>query len=439
MRQSVINRCFIKTLIFWSLRLAESVAVVGILFAAAHIAPTHFAATQIAATQIAATQIAATQNVSADSSSYGRRGIHNLLTNVWLPGGESQVTWVNLGDTGSTASLRGLCATDDQVLWSCGANGVVVRSRDGGKHWQKCGPLQFQSLEFRSIHAWDQDNACIASAGTPAVILKTTNGGKDWRLVYTCDAAAAFINALRFYDGTHGLAFGDPIDGRTLIVESHDGGDSWQPIDSDSIPQANESEAGFAASNSALSCERSGWALIGTGGTQAESCRIYLRSKDQTAWQTTLCPLISGPSKGIFSITSLQTDVSQTERDSSGTLAKFVAVGGDYMPGAVSRTTAAYSLDGLTWKLATTQPPGFRSAVISLPKPIPTSQGQDSNNWRLLATGPTGTDMSADGIVWQNVSNGGFHALSSGRTRVFACGANGKVSVLQIRSMTDTP
>ena len=44
-------------------------------------------------------------------------------------------TWIN-HDSGVTASLRGVSAVNDRVVWASGSGGTVLWTRDG-EHWEK--------------------------------------------------------------------------------------------------------------------------------------------------------------------------------------------------------------------------------------------------------------------------------------------------------------
>lgn len=322
-----------------------------------------------------------------------------------------RLAW-QLESTGSKASLRGLHAASDSVIWACGSESTVIRSTDGGRSWIPCGPKipDHADLEYRSIHAWDEMSACIASAGTPAMILRTADGGQNWEEVFQHASPQAFFDGLRFWDAAHGIAFSDPVDGKFLIVETSDGGQTWQAVDADLLPEALAGEAGFAASNSSLALAPGGHAWIGTGGAIAGKSRIYSRFGWNNQWQIADCPIESNASSGIFSI------VADAE--------KLIAVGGDYRPDAVSAETAAYSLDqGKSWSLAQKQPAAFRSAVAHLPSSI--AKG-------FIATGPTGSDFSIDGQSWDAFSEQGFHTLAVSPKKLFAAGAGGRFAVLTI-------
>ncbi len=328
-------------------------------------------------------------------------------------GSAEKLTW-ELGPTGSVASLRGLSAPEDQTIWACGSGSCVIRSIDGGSSWTECGPQGYAELEFRSIHAWSGDAACIASAGAPAVILITSDAGKTWREVYRHPSEKAFFDGLKFWDGQHGIVFGDPLDGKPCLLESFDGGKTWQAIDPLSLPDALEGEAGFAASNSAMHIQEGGKVWVGLGGRLAKTSRMLMRASWTSPWSVVECPLHAGPAQGIFSIAS-----SQDSRF-------LVAVGGDYRVDETSATTAAFSTNqGMSWQTPRTSPAFFCSAVVSLPVgPLGESV--------FIATGPRGSHFSPDGQQWQEFSRSGFHVLAVGPQMVFAAGADGRFARLKL-------
>lgn len=333
------------------------------------------------------------------------------------------LSW-EVGPTGTTASLRGLHAVNDNVVWACGSGATVLRSSDGGSSWTNCSPnrigdveltsSELRDIEFRSLHAWSESEAVIASAGTPAVILQTRDGGASWQQRYRSHSDAAFFDGMIFWDAQHGIAFSDPVNGHLLIVESSDGGKTWTAIDRDQIPAAIPGEAGFAASDSSICVAPDGKVMIGTGGAESQTTRIYLRQQWDAEWTLAKCPMIGGPAKGIFSIANCR-----------GTKQLWVSVGGDYRPGKNSESTAAISRDGgRSWNRVSKQPNQFRSAVACLPN-------SDSQDPVFVAVGPTGGDYSVGGDEWVPFSKTGFHALSVGSQATFACGSDGRFAVLR--------
>ncbi len=313
-----------------------------------------------------------------------------------------------LGPSGTKASLRALCAVDNNVLWTAGSQACVLRSEDGGASWTDCSPRGYSDLEFRSLHAWDAKQACIASAGTPAVILRTADGGLNWSEVYRHASPAAFFDGLRFWDLRRGLAFSDPVDERLLVVETGDGGKHWLPVAAGQLVPGLAGEAGFAASNSALCLGEQGSAWIGTGGADGDTSRIHFRSGWKERWQVSNCPLPSSATAGVFSIAQGK--------------GRLIAVGGDYRPEVASQATAAWSGDGgVTWQLSARPPAAFRSAIACLP---------DGSGF--LCVGPSGSDFSMDGDQWQAISTQGFHALAIAPDAAYAVGADGRFGKLPL-------
>ncbi|MCC9656382.1 WD40/YVTN/BNR-like repeat-containing protein [Rhodopirellula halodulae] len=328
------------------------------------------------------------------------------------------VQW-HVTETGVTASLRGLSAVDDRVIWASGSDATVIRSTDGGQTWTSCGPTNHGDLELRCVHAFDDQHACIASAGTPAVLLRTVDGGMTWTETYRASSPAAFLDAMSFWDSKHGIAFSDPVEGKLLVVKTDDGGRSWTSV-SDQLPEAREGEAAFAASNSSLCVGDSGRLWFGTGGAKSDSSRLYFRSEWNGQWSTASPPIPSSSTSGIFSITTLKP---QKKHPQSSIV---ICVGGDYRVSEPSPVTGCISHDGgVSWRVMQTQPGGFRSALIVTP-PNSVLSGN------LIAVGPEGTDISNDGDLWRAIASTGFHALAIGDTEVFACGSEGRFGRLTL-------
>lgn len=339
-----------------------------------------------------------------------------------------RLAW-ELGPTGSQASLRGLALADHQHVWLCGTAGVVLRSSDGGSSWVACGPTEFPSSDFRSIHAWDGLTACIASAGTPAVILKTRDGGTSWQEVFRDPAPEAFIDGLKFWDAQRGIALGDPVDGAFSLWETSDAGEHWRTLDRSLRPAALPREAAFAASNSALAVAAGGRVWIGTGGSDAAESRILWRKSWTSAWSSTLCPLPSSATQGVFSIGVAAAEMASSQQSAGAGLAEahaaaLVVVGGDYRPEHNSGGTAAYVFaEGQPWQSAPQPPTAFCSAVVY----VELAEGK-LRGW--VATGPTGSFFSVDGLAWSQFSTSGFHALAALPGQVMAAGNNGRFARL---------
>ncbi len=318
--------------------------------------------------------------------------------------GSRLMTWTSQ-DSGSTASLRGVCAVDGRVAWASGSDGTVLRTLDGGDHWESVKVAGLTHLDYRDVHAFDAQRAWVVSAGLPAVICYTSNGGRSWKVQYRSDVAEVFFDAIDFWDARHGIAFSDPVDGKFLILVTDDGGALWQAIPRDALPRPVDGEAGFAASGTCLRAfgERHAW--IGTGGGASRIVRSDDRGK---TWSVSASGLGHGPSAGVFSIAFSDELLG-------------VAVGGDYKNEAGSRRVAAWTEDGgRSWNVIERGgPSGFRSAVTRI--------GESGTTF--LAVGPSGTDISTDaGRTWHRLSDKGFHAISCAGRDCWAVGSGGRIS-----------
>lgn len=305
------------------------------------------------------------------------------------------------------ASLRGLSPVTNEIAWASGSGGTWLRTLDGGVTWDHGVISGLDTVDFRSIHAFDAEQAVVVSAGQPAVIYKTIDGGKTWELKHQ-EVETAFLDGISFSGPDQGYVFGDPIDGKWMILQSANQGESWYSLLN--LPSAKEGEAGFAASASSLIFDGENlW--LGSGGTEAN---LHFSPDQGISWKQWNSPLMQGEaSKGIFSLTNL------------GNGGVFL-VGGDYLNMEdTSSIAATFNLSEEEWELPKAAPKGYRSGVVYFPK----------YHW-LIAVGPTGSDFSKDGgTSWENFSSEGFHAVKLGHTEgtIWASGSNGRIARLKIQ------
>src|SRR5213079_2683440 len=79
--------------------------------------------------------------------------------------------------SGTTASLRGLAAVDDQVAWAGGTGGTYLLTVDGGATWTAAQVPGAEKLDFRDVHALDRRTAWLMSIGP----------GDQSRIIHTTD------------------------------------------------------------------------------------------------------------------------------------------------------------------------------------------------------------------------------------------------------------
>ncbi len=313
--------------------------------------------------------------------------------------------------SGTKARLRGLGVASDEVAWACGTGGTFTRTTDGGRTWKAGTVPGASSLDFRDVHAHDADTAYLLSigGGEQSRIYKTNDGGATWVLRYVNKDPKGFLDAIAFWDVDHGLALGDPVDGRFVILTTGDGGKTWTPTPPEAMPPALPGEGAFAASGTCLLVDPDGHAWFATGG--AKVSRVFRSSDRGRTWTAHETPVQAGaPSSGIFSLAFIDGEHG-------------VVVGGDYKePGRAEAVVALTSDGGRTWRQPKgPEPGGYRSAVAFLPG----TQGRI-----LIAVGPTGSDLSADGgETWRPLGTTGFHAVGfASASAGWAVGEDGSVA-----------
>jgi photosystem II stability/assembly factor-like uncharacterized protein len=350
--------------------------------------------------------------------------------------------WV-MQESGTSAGLRGIYSVDGKVAWASGTEGTVLRTLDGGAHWTKCAvpdaATDGATLDFRGVQAWDEQTAIVMASGRgdKSRLYKTIDGCKTWMLLFTNPDRMGFWDGLQFVPATGrdqgriGYLIGDPIDGKFTDFISWDYGKTWSRGDHPhpKVAQANDGEALFAASNSAMILIRNGEFFV-TGGSSSRSRTLELHVKhDPTIYFKFVggnIPLKHCASAGAFSVAA------RLAPDSAGAadLAKFiirvthsgdvlVSVGGDYTKPSESLETAAWTADGgLHWTAATKPPHGYRSSV---------QWSEDLKAW--ITVGTNGSDISRDdGKTWTPLDDGNWNALSL----PFVVGPKGRIARLSL-------
>ncbi|MDE0560980.1 YCF48-related protein [Algoriphagus sp. NF] len=317
---------------------------------------------------------------------------------------EKPLAW-EVVNTPTEASLRGISVVTSDIIWASGSQGIWLRSVDGGSSWSSGVVDGLDSVDFRSIHAFNAEEAIVVTAGQPARIYRTSDGGESWELKLE-ESEKAFFDGINFADEKRGYVFGDPVDGFWMIYQTLDAGLTWSLLDS--LPQAEEGEAGFAASASSLLAQEDNiW--LGSGGSYSNIHHSPDRGK---TWMVHPSPLIQGESsQGIFSMT-------YTKKG------ELVAVGGDYLePDSEKGNIGLFLTPTMNWSEEnTTGPSGYRSGVQYFPR----------FSW-LIAVGPNGSDFSKDGgKTWDRFSDMSFHAvsLSTSTGSIWASGPDGKIAKL---------
>lgn len=309
----------------------------------------------------------------------------------------AQAQRIEMLTSGRETSLRGLCVVNDQVIWVSGSQGTVGKSVDGGATWEWITVPGYEKRDFRDIEAFDDRTAVIVAIAEPGNILKTTDGGKSWKTVFHDTTKGMFLDAMDFYDTQHGIAVGDPIDGKLFIITTKDGGNSWKRAAVD-IPALEEGF--FAASGTNVIYHKNGAFTAVSGGKVA---RLIEPGRTETL------PIIQG--QEMTGPNSIAVHGKQA-----------IIVAGDYDHQQDTTQNCLLSTDGMkTWREPLSGPHGYRSCVAYI-----TAQ-------QLITCGVPGVDISNDGgNTWQTISREGFHVCRKAKQgkAVFLAGGNGRIGKL---------
>ncbi|MES2773328.1 MAG: oxidoreductase [Bacteroidota bacterium] len=306
----------------------------------------------------------------------------------------------------STVSFRGLSVVNDNVLWVSGSKGTIGKSIDGGRTFTWMHPAGFEKRDFRDIEAFDANTAVAMAIDSPAFIIKTTDGGVTWKTVYERHLHGIFLDAMCFKNDKRGVCVGDPINLRFWLLETNDGGDSWQEIPPPFRPTADSGEACFASSGTNLQFvddTRFEYGFVSGGAMSI----LYLMGNGRTK-----------PSAKIA--LEINHELESTGANSWAVNGKkYVVVGGDFKDYKMEMYNSAYSMDaGRRWQSPAEPPAGYKSCVIW------------KDNINLIATGLAGTDISFRGPkAWKHISDIQFHVVQKAKTgnSIFLAGGGGRI------------
>jgi photosystem II stability/assembly factor-like uncharacterized protein len=306
----------------------------------------------------------------------------------------------------SNVSFRGLSVVNDNVFWVSGSKGTIGKSLDGGRSFTWLHPTGFEKRDFRDIEAFDANTAIAMAVDSPAIIIKTTDGGITWKTVYERHLHGIFLDAMSFKNNLRGVCVGDPINLRFWLVETNDGGDSWQEVPPPFRPTVDSGEACFASSGTNLQFvndPRFEYGFVSGGAMSV----LYLMGNGRTKRNAKIALEINH----------------QLESTGANSWAvngnKYIVVGGDFKDYKLELYNSAYSLDGgRSWQSPAYPPAGYKSCVI----------WKDDIN--LIATGLAGTDISIKGPKeWEHISDIQFHVVQKAKkgNAIYLAGGNGRI------------
>jgi photosystem II stability/assembly factor-like uncharacterized protein len=313
-------------------------------------------------------------------------------------GASVQAQWWQVQASGLDTNLRGVSVARVPeakgvaafAVWASGSNGVILKSIDEGKTWQRLHVAGGDALDFRGIVAFNASAAYVMSSGEgeKSRIYKTTDGGETWKLQLTDKHKEFFLDAIACLTEAHCFALGDPINGKFVMLNTTDG-EHWGLLATYQMPASLLGEGAFAASNSCLLVSGEEMSFV----TSGPGARVFYSKNSGRIWRAAQTPIAHrNASSGVFSIA----------RAAGGKSSAVVVVGGDYQDPNRASGVAAFSRDGgKTWELSKEQPGGFRSAVAML------------DSLTFVTVGPNGEEFSDDrGARWKQTDSLNLNAVA---------------------------
>lgn len=331
--------------------------------------------------------------------------------------GQPEPTWQE-SVVDADQSFRGIDAVSPDTAWIAGSSlteggpGKIFRTTDGGTSWNDVSPPGTEGLGFRDVEASSATTASVLAIGPgeDSRIFRTTDGGETWAETFRNTDEAAFYNCMDFYPGgKRGLAVSDPVDGKFRILATEDGGQSWEVLPDEGMPDST-GEFNYSASGDCLVIKgRSAW--FGSGGAASH---VFHSSNFGQTWQASDSTIPAGEAAGVFGL-------------AFATPHQGIAVGGDFSAPDDGGDATAQSSAGGTWTNA--------GDLTHLGEDAAWIQGRRDT---LVVVGESGDVMGSSishdgGASWEQFSDTGFHTLDCARRTCWAAGGNGRVGSLQLR------
>jgi len=314
-------------------------------------------------------------------------------------------------ESNTKESLRAISVVSQSIAWASGTHGTYLLTVDGGRTWKPGQVPGAEGLDFRDAEGFGLSAYLLAAGpGEQSRIYKTNDGGEHWELQFTNRDAKGFFDCMAFWDERHGIAVGDPVEGRFQVITTDDGGKNWKYTDPRRLPPAVEGEGAFAASGTCIATQGQKNVWFVTGGAAA---RVFRSSDRGRNWKVIETPIRHGaPSAGIFSVAF---------RDAR----HGVIAGGDYQHPETGGINLATTDDGgKTWKPAAVKEQRYFSGIAYV-----TEAGG------LAAVGSSVSAVSEDALnSWKSWRPEGFNSVAGAPAYgvAWAVGAKGKIAKAQI-------
>lgn len=322
-----------------------------------------------------------------------------LLTILFFSTVDIYAQWV-AQTSGTTVRLRQLKAVDDNVVWACGASGVVLRTINGGNTWEVKTPTNTAVTNY-SIDALDSLTAWVTgTVGGSAdfTIWKTTDGGLTWTAQY--NNPNGFSDGIRFFNANEGVCYADPDPWPSTyweILVTTNGGNTWNRVPASNIPPADSANGEYGAAGSIDVVGNTVWFSAYYSGS-ANPTKVYKSTDKGNTWT------VSGFNQ---------------QQGYAGSSYLAFADANNGVAVCLDGTTAKTTDGGTNWSVTPVTGAAFRY-VVNVP-----------NLNLYMAVGSNGSSWySSDGVNWTALSTGTTQTLfgiDATANYAWACGNGGTI------------
>lgn len=270
-------------------------------------------------------------------------------------------------------SIRAILIDQNKIWYAANNSRFGFYDLKGNTKFERMIDKDNLKLEFRS-NAQTAKSIFLLNVANPALLYKVSKKDFTTKLVYREDSEKVFYDSMKFWNDKEGIAMGDPITNCLSVIITRDGGNTWNKVPDNKLPEIVDGEAAFAASNTNIVIKGNNTWIV-SGGKKA---RVFFSSDKGKNWEVYDTPIVQGKAMaGIFTA-----DFYDSKRG-------FIA-GGDYEALNQNFGNKAITYDGgKNWELiAENQGFGYASCVQYVPH---------SNGKSLVSVGASGLYYSYDG------------------------------------------
>lgn len=246
-------------------------------------------------------------------------------------------------------SIRAIHIQKD-TLWFAGSNGKMGWINFNSNE-KKIIINKYSNAELRSASFY-KNKFYVLNVGNPAKLVGISNLN-DQKLHYSEENERVFYDSMFIGNDGFGVAVGDPITSCLSILFTTNGGEDWNKLLCDNLPEIVEGEAAFAASNTNVKIINQ-TVFIVSGGKKS---RLFKSVDKGKTWNVFNTPIIQGKQMtGAFSMDFYNEKIG-------------MLVGGNYEDQQNSEANKAITFDGgATWNLiANKESFGYASCVQFVP------------------------------------------------------------------------